>query len=140
MANNDERRWMQRFENLERANLQLTRACDLEELSELELTGLIKSFEITFELAWKTLKDLLYYEGFEVGSPRAAIRKAFEAGILADSRLWLEALESRNLMSHTYDAAKAKEAERLIKDVYAPMLDGLVNVLHERKGQSRNGD
>jgi hypothetical protein len=68
MANNDEQRWMQRFENLEKANKNLTAACALNQYSELELAGLIKSFEMAFELAWKTLKDLLFYEGYELAA------------------------------------------------------------------------
>lgn len=135
MANNDENRWMQRLENLEKANRQLTAACRLKKYSELELAGLIKSYEMTFELAWKTLKDLLFYEGYEVKSPREAVLKAFEAEILDDSKPWLEALQSRNLMSHTYDAEAAAEAERLIKGSYAPMIDGLIAALRSRKAK-----
>ena len=131
---------MQRLENLEKADRQLLRACSMGELSELELTGLIKLFEIAFELAWKTLKDLLYYEGYEVNTPREVMRKAFEAGIIADSQPWLDALDSRNLMSHTYDAKQAAEAERQIKDKYAPLVDSLMHDLLARKAGSADGE
>lgn len=132
MANADEVRWQQRFENFTKALTQLNSATDMEDYTELELSGLVKIFEITFELAWKTLKDLLFYEGFEVKSPREVIRKAFEVDYLdeADSEKLLDALESRNRLSHTYDEATAIEAEELIKNRYAPALRRLHSTLN----------
>jgi hypothetical protein len=55
-------------------------------------------FEFTFELAWKTLKDLLFYQGFEAAAPREALRKGFEAGYLgeAQTETLLDAIEKRN--------------------------------------------
>jgi nucleotidyltransferase substrate binding protein (TIGR01987 family) len=133
MPNNDEIRWQQRFENFERAWTQLSAACAQSSYSDLELAGLVQMFEFTFELAWKTLKDLLFYEGYEVNSPRDAIPKGFAAGLIQDAKLWLVALESRNRLSHTYDKRTATEAERLIKDSYAPLLGTLVETLRRRK-------
>ncbi len=133
MANNDEIRWQQRFDNFERAWGQLSSACTKTSYSELELAGLVQMFEFTFELAWKTLKDLLFYEGFNVTSPRDAIRQGFASGLIENAELWLVALESRNRLSHTYDKRTATEAERLIKDSYAPLLGALVEVLRKKK-------
>jgi len=133
MANKDEIRWQQRFENFERAWTQLHTACTQTSYSDLELAGLVQMFEFTFELAWKTLKDLLSYEGYEIHSPRDAIRQAFAAGLIENPELWLVALESRNRLSHTYDKRTASEAERLIKDSYAPLLGALVLALRQKK-------
>ena len=41
-------------------------------------------FEFTMALAWKTLKDLLFYEGFEAKMLRETLRVAFEAGYLTE--------------------------------------------------------
>jgi len=38
-------------------------------------------FEFSYELACKTLKDLLFYGGFAVNTPREVIRKALEADL-----------------------------------------------------------
>jgi nucleotidyltransferase substrate binding protein (TIGR01987 family) len=92
-------------------------------------------FEFTFELSWKTLKDLLFYEGYEVNSPREAIRQGFAAGLIQDAELWLTAMESRNRLSHTYDKRTAEEAERLIQGTYGPMLGALVEALRGRLGE-----
>ncbi|MCK5035441.1 MAG: nucleotidyltransferase substrate binding protein, partial [Candidatus Sabulitectum sp.] len=56
-------RWKQRFANYRKALKQMKRFIDKGDLSELEEQGLIKSFEYTFELAWKTLKNFLEYSG-----------------------------------------------------------------------------
>ena len=69
MSNADEIRWQQRHNNLKNALGRLKDACELDDYSELELAGLIQTFEFSFELAWNTLKDLLFYEGFEVNPP-----------------------------------------------------------------------
>lgn len=103
MSNTDEIRWHQRLDNFGKAMAQLKAACNQEEYSDLERAGLVQMFEFSFELAWKVLKDLLFYEGFDAGTPRAVIRTAFTAGYLSedDSEVFLDALDKRNLLSHT---------------------------------------
>lgn len=61
-------RWEQRFVNFNRAYSKLNEAIGLsnsESLSELEIEGLIQRFEYTYELAWKTLQDLIKKKGFD---------------------------------------------------------------------------
>lgn len=100
-------RWKQRFENFERAFLLLQEAFgnDPSEMSDLEKEGAIQRFEYTFELAWKTLKDYLVYNGvvFDPITPRSVIKQAFAARIIKDGRTWIDMLEQRNVMSHTCD-------------------------------------
>jgi hypothetical protein len=54
--NQKEIRWKQRFQNFKSAFMQLEAATALPKLNDLETSGLIQTFEYTFELAWKTLK------------------------------------------------------------------------------------
>ena len=100
-------RWKQRFENLERAFMLLKEAFerDIAEMSDLEKEGVVQRFEYTFELAWKTLKDYLVHSGivFDQITPRRVIKEAFSAKIIKDGQMWIDMLEQRNLMSHTYD-------------------------------------
>lgn len=56
--------WKQRFSNFNKAYIQLERFIDNEDLNEMECLGLIKAFEYTYELAWKTLQDLLAEKGY----------------------------------------------------------------------------
>ena len=124
MSNSDERRWQQRLDTFETALAQLTSACDRDRYDYLELAGLIKTFEFSFELAWKVLKDLLFYEGHDVKAPRAVIRKSFEVDYIGESdcETLLDALNKRNLLSHAYVLDVAEEAETLIKERYHPVL------------------
>jgi len=127
-----EDRWRQRFQNFEKAYTNLEDAYNLTEYSELEKTGLIKTFEFTFELAWKTLKDLLEFEGFEVKSPRATIKQAFQTGYISDGTGWLDILDKRNLMTHTYDEETSQEVVELIKDKYFALIHELHKTLKDK--------
>jgi nucleotidyltransferase substrate binding protein (TIGR01987 family) len=135
MSNTDEIRWRQRLENFRKAMNQLRAACDKQKYSDLERAGLVQVFEFTFELSWKTLKDLLFYEGHDVKAPRDVIRKGFEVEYVSedDSETFLDALEKRNLLSHTYEEEKALEAVRLIREVYFPALLRLSDALEKRR-------
>ena len=125
-------RWKLRFENLKQAFSRLESACAQKEYSELELAGLVQTYEFTFELCWKTLKDLLTFEGYEVNSPRETIKKAFELAVIDDVEHWFNALETRNVLSHTYDVSTAHLAMNWIKTEFEPMLRKCVTVLQER--------
>ncbi|MBZ0255306.1 nucleotidyltransferase substrate binding protein [bacterium] len=131
----NENRWRQRLENFAKALEQLNAACKQEAYSDLERAGLVQMFEFSFELAWKTMKDLLNVEGFDVNTPRDAIRKAFVGGLVIedDAEILLDALEKRNLLTHTYDEATAHEAEQLIKEQYAPALLRLLARLESKE-------
>ncbi len=117
-------RWELRLENFGKALNQLQKACDQESYTDLERSGLVKTFEFSYELAWKTLKDLLAYEGYDAESPRVVFRQSFEAKYLEenDCETFLDALDKRNRLSHTYNESLAMEAEKLIKIRYLPKL------------------
>lgn len=135
MVNSDEIRWQQRFSNFSKAFAQLDSACEQEHYSDLERAGLVQMFEFTMELAWNTLKDLLFYEGYDAKTPRDAIRKAFEAEYLTEdeTETLLDALTKRNVLSHTYDEKTAAEAEYLVKHVYTPVFRSLYNRLQRKR-------
>lgn len=116
-------RWKQRFQNFEKAHRELSEAVSKPHLSKLERTGLIKTFEFTFELAWKTLKDFLESEGLDASTPREVIKLAFQNKIITNGGLWIEALENRNLLAHTYEETLALNAEKSIKANYFQFLN-----------------
>ncbi len=130
-------RWKQRLQNLARAQQRLKRACAQDSYNELELAGLVQTFEFSFELTWKTLKDLLEFEGFDVASPRSVFRTALEAKHLSSQQCetMLEALIKHNLLSHTYDEENVLEAQALILDTFSPVIEQITQYLEAKRDQ-----
>lgn len=99
-------RWKQRFQNFDHALILLREGLDqnIEKMSALENEGMVHRFGYVLELAWKTLKDYLEFSGTLIipATPRQVIKEAFAAGILPDGQVWIEMLDHRNLLSHTY--------------------------------------
>ncbi len=130
-------RWKQRLLNFKKSLSHLAVAVEIEEPSIVQQAGTIQFFEMSFELAWKTLKDYLEEQGFvDVKSPKATLKKAFEISLIQDGHLWLEALENRNLAAHTYDEETAQEIYNLICHSYFPLLEELKNRLEELSYES----
>lgn len=135
MSNTDEIRWQQRLDNFGKALSQLDEACEQDSYTNLERAGLVQTFEFSFELAWNVLKDLLFYEGYDVKTPREVIRKSFEVDYIdeSDCETLLDALEKRNLLSHTYREEVALQSEVLIKGQYHSTLRRLDATLKKRR-------
>jgi nucleotidyltransferase substrate binding protein (TIGR01987 family) len=122
---NQDIRWIQRFQNFEKTFLLLQETIQIKNPSVAERAGLIQFFEMTFELAWKLLKDYEEEEGFAVKSPRDAIKQAFQANIITEGHTWIDALTDRNLITHTYHEKIAIEVEGKIRNKYFPILETL---------------
>ncbi len=116
-------RWKQRFQNFEKAFLFLKSTVGRDEYSPLEIGGLVQAFEFTFELAWKTMKDYLDAQGIDAKSPRETIKEAFAMQIIADGHVWIEMLEKRNELSHTYNFEVAAKAQSVINEDYFPAIN-----------------
>ena len=127
--NKKEIRWQQRFQNFEKAFLLLEQSVTIDCLTEIERAGLIQFFELAFELSWKTMKDYLEAQGFLVKTPRETLKQAFQIELIGDGQTWLQALEDRNLTTHTYDEETALQMERLIKEKYFPVMKDLYDKL-----------
>ena len=122
-------RWIQRYSNYHKACgrlLELTDERSLDDLSELEVEGLVQRFEYTFELAWKVLQDLLTLGGFQfMPGPNGVIKTAFEAGYIIDHDGWRAMLKSRNVFTHIYDENEILDTVKLIYSDFAPLLKTL---------------
>lgn len=135
MNSNSDIRWKQRFQNFDRALVLLRDA--LEDgpgsLNQLEKEGAIQRFEFSFELAWKTLKDYMEQDGFVFATitPRQVLKDAFAAKILKVGQVWIDMLDHRNLLSHTYDMARFEEAVNAIHERYLDALGQLHEFLSE---------
>lgn len=119
-------RWRQRFINFEKAMKYLEEAVNLSEPDIIQKAGMVQFFEMTFELGWNLIKDYLQQEGItEIKSPRAALKKGFEAGLLKDGHGWMQMLEDRNITSHAYDEETVAKLGQLNSEKYFPLLKQL---------------
>ena len=98
---------------------------------------MIQRFEYTFELAWKTLKDYLIYGGvgFDQITPRSVIKEAFAAKIIRDGQTWINMLEQRNLMSHTYDRRTFETVFAAISGQYLVALEQVFAWLKDKASE-----
>lgn len=122
-------RWKQRFQNFERAFIFLSKSCKLETYDELQGAGLVQSFEFTFKLAWKTLKDYLQHQGLEVQLPREVIKQSFATQLIKDGSLWIEMLDKRNELTHTYNQEQAFKAVQTIRNNYFKPIEQVYQTL-----------
>lgn len=129
MENLKEIRWKQRFENFEKSYKLLKKYSNQQIRTELERAGIIQFFEMTFELAWKVLKDYLESEGYMVKSPRETVKQAFQIGLIDNGHIWIDALSNRNLTTHTYDEELAEKMTKEILMAYLPELDSIYKKL-----------
>jgi nucleotidyltransferase substrate binding protein (TIGR01987 family) len=130
-------RWHQRFENFARALALLEDALQHgpARLNQLEKEGTVQRFEYTLELAWKTLKDYLEESGLVLTAvtPRQVIKDAFAAKILVDGQAWIDMIDHRNLLSHTYDPVNFEEAVDAIHGRYRAAMQQLHRLLAGRR-------
>ena len=96
--------------------------------------SIIKRFEFTIELFWKTLKKILRYELIKANSPKEVLQASYMTFLIDDETIWLHMLEDRNLTSHTYKEALAKEILARI-GTYLPILESAYHALAEKYKQ-----
>ena len=64
----------------------------LAEENDIYRTGIIGQFNLTFELAWKALQEIMRLhsvEGTATGSPREILQLGYKIGFINDSEVWL---------------------------------------------------
>ena len=120
-------RWLQRLETYGKTLAVLTKTCSIRDFDDISRAALVKHYELCFGIAWLVLKDLLSYEGIEIGTPRGIYRKSFEIGYISerDCEVLLGALDYRNRLTHIYDEELALEAEKKIVEEFYPVLNRL---------------
>lgn len=130
---NDKPRYHYRFAQFSKAFEMLREAVEsVEQLNRLEQEGLIQRFEYSFELGWKLMKDYLQDQGITTTSPPQTIKTAFSEGLLQDGDSWIIMLESRNLLSHTYNEEQFYRAIELIESTFFPNLIDLKHRFEEQ--------
>jgi len=70
--------------------------------NEAEKMGVVKAFEIAYELSWKIMKKILEFRGVEVGAARDVFREAARLKLLTNAEIWFSYITKRNITVHAY--------------------------------------
>ena len=101
-------KFSRRFESFCNSLKALSEARERDFSDSFGVSGTGAKFSITFDLAWKVMKDILIQHyaiiGFVTGSPKDVLREAFKANLIDDDD-WMEMLKVRNELTHDYDGA-----------------------------------
>lgn len=107
----------------------------LAETNDIYRTGIIGQFNLTFELAWKALQEIMRMhsvEGAATGSPREILQLGYKIGFINDSEVWLLMLKKRNTSVHIYNEDEIDEIDEmimLIRDSFIPAFIVLKDML-----------
>ena len=105
-------------------NLEKSRKADPE--ADFVREGTVQNFNLTFDIAWKVLKDILIKKmgilDFATGSPRETLQQAYMNKLIEDDQ-WIEMMKVRNQLAHDYDGSFATEQFQNIITVYYSLFE-----------------
>lgn len=111
------------------------------ETNDIYRTEIIGQFNLTFELAWKALQEIMRMHSVAeaaTGSPREILQLAYKVGFINDPEIWLLMLKKINTSVHIYNEDEVDEMIVLIRDGFIPaftvLKDTLVKKLLETDG------
>lgn len=94
--------------------------------------AVIKRFEYTYEIAWKTAKVYLYKKfGVDVFSPKSCFRELLKNKIISEKEttLFIEMTDNRNEIIHNYDENFSNLLYPKIKKSYYQILKKLFEII-----------
>lgn len=113
----------------------------LAETNDIYRTGIIGQFNLTFELAWKALQEIMKMHGVEeasTGSPREILQLGYKIGFLNDPEIWLLMLKKRNTSVHIYNEDEINELILLIRDSFIPAFKILKETLIKKLDETES--
>jgi nucleotidyltransferase substrate binding protein (TIGR01987 family) len=127
-------KFTKRFEDYKRSLASLSEARTRDLSDSFVLSGTGAKFSISFDLAWKVMKDVLIQRydinNFIAGSPREVLKAAFTANLIDDDE-WMDMLKVRNELSHDYDGSIVLfHCQNIVTSYIDKMLDFQLRVEH----------
>ena len=114
MASNQEVKSL--FEQFKKAYSRLKEAASLKEENDIKRDAVIKRFEFTYELLWKTYKKIARLQKLDYFNPKACFQFAFKSGLIEDEQLFLEIIDARNKTTNVYSEEEARNIFNFIKE------------------------
>lgn len=103
--------------------------------------GVVGQFNLTFELALKTLQQVLQLHGVveaATGSPREILQLGYKVGFLQQPEVWLAMLKKRNLSVHLYNEEEVNALIQLVKDSFIPAFQALEKTLQKKLAEAES--
>lgn len=102
--------------------------------------GMIQRFELTYDLAWKTVREYLVLIGIvEIHSPKAVLKEAYIHQLIHDEEHWLMILKDRSYCTYFSQTDGVNEMVRRVVDIYSREFEELLanlNELHQQQQKS----
>lgn len=121
-----EKSYTNRFNSFKNSLASLKEAKGKDKDDSFVLSGTAMKFNLTFDLAWKLMSDIIREEhkivDYAIGSPKETLRKAKSFGIIDDD-IWLNMLDDRNNLTHDYDYLIVAEKFDEIVDKYIEVFE-----------------
>lgn len=121
-----ENRYINRYNTFCKSLKNLEKSKYADPKQDFVLEGTVLNFNLTFDISWKVLKDILIKQmgilDFAVGSPRETLKAAF-TNKLIDDDCWMMMLKDRNQLAHDYDGSFASAKFQDIINEYYPILE-----------------
>lgn len=121
-----ENRFINRYHTFCKSLQNLEKSRHADPRADFVLEGTVLNFNLTFDIAWKVMKDILVKHmgilDFAAGSPRETLQQGFANG-LVEADEWMHMLKVRNQLAHDYDGSFASEKFSDIIQVYYPLLE-----------------
>ena len=123
-----ESKYINRYNTFCKSLGNLEKSLQADPKADFVFAGTVLNFNLTFDISWKVMKDILLKEleilDFAVGSPRETLKQAFTNGMIHDDQ-WMQMLRVRNQLAHDYDGTFAAEKFQEITKVYYPLFEKL---------------
>lgn len=125
-----ESKYINRYRTFCKSLKNLGKSLNADPKADFVLEGTVLNFNLTFDISWEVMKDILIKEleilDFAIGSPRETLQQAFTNGIIDDDQ-WMKMLRARNQLAHDYDGTFAAKKFQDIINVYYPLFEKLKN-------------
>lgn len=122
------------FGQFKEAHSRLKEAINIKEESDIKRDAVIKRFEFSYELLWKTYKRIARLQKLDYFNPKACFQFAFKSGLIEDEELFLEIIDARNKTTHVYSEKEAKKIYDFIKEKVINAFDRAEKKIREMMG------
>jgi len=117
------------FISFKRAVSRLEESMSKEKTTERRDSALMR-FQLSFDTAIKSTKNYLKSQGQECYTAKQCLRSAFQVGLIDHDPAWLEMVDDRNEIIHTYDESIADSIYGKLK-TYLQLFKSLINKLEQ---------